>query len=295
MNVVSTSPSSTEILYALGVEPVAVSHACDYPAAAADQPTIDETAVTADASGDRHAQVEAANGDVYSIDLDVLRSVDPDLVVSQRVCGVCAVDASRIDRALGNAGVDADVVGLQANRFDDLFDCIRDVADAIGRSARADELVDDLRERVHSVQERAAGAEDQPRVAVVEWMDPVITAGNWVPDLVDAAGGAYKLAEPGERTGRPSWSEFCEYAPEIVVVAPCGYSVERTQKQYDELTDRDGWRDLPAVENGRVYAMEGTSYLNRWTPRLVDALERLAHIIHPDVFGDPPDDVVALE
>lgn len=277
--VVSTSPSGTEICYALGVEPVAVSHSCDYPPAVAEVPVIDRSRVEGDSSAERHESVgEAAqSGGVYEIDEALLAELEPDLVLSQSVCGVCAVDETLVRKVLDDDSVE--VLGLSASTFDDVLASVRRVGEATGRERRAEELVDDCRRRVADV--RRAAPDDGPRVAVVEWMDPLRVAGNWVPDLVTAAGGEYGLVAPGGRSEEIDWGDFREYAPEVVVVAPCSYGVAETRERFDELADRPGWESLPAVRTDRVHVVDGT-VLNRWTPRLVEALDDFAEAFHPD-------------
>ncbi|WP_331235913.1 ABC transporter substrate-binding protein [Natronorarus salvus] len=295
MNVVSTSPSGTEILCALGVEPVAVSHSCDYPPRVRDLPVIDRSRVDGGSSGERHRRTieVSADGHVYEIDLETLEAVEPDLVVSQEVCGVCAVDTTLIEEVLTETEIGPEVVGMHADRFEDLFSCIREVSVAVDREDEAEELIGVLRERAERIEAETAEL-DSPRVVVVEWMDPLVVAGRWVPDLVSIAGGEYGLAMPGESAAKPSWEAFREYDPEVIVVTPCGYSVRETVAKREELFAREGWEEVSAVRSGDVYAMDGASYLTRWTPRLVDALERLVCLLHPDTFGEPPRDVVAL-
>lgn len=287
MRVVSTSPSGTEILCALGVDPVAVSHACDYPPRVRDLPVIDRSPVDATASADRHAQVERAAGvgHVYEVDVDLLRSLEPDLVLTQEVCGVCAVDATLVDEVLADADVDPDVVGMSARSLSDVYDCIRRVGRAVDREDRAAEVIDGMRSRIGSVERRAP--EDGPRMAVLEWLDPVRGAGNWVPELVAAAGGTDVLGEAGERSVEVPWKELRAADPEVLVLAPCGFDESETVARLGELADRPGWDELPAVEDGRVFALDGASYLTRWTPRLAAATERLAALAHPGTFGPP--------
>ena len=296
MNVVSTSPSGTEILYALGVEPVAVSHRCDHPPDVREKPRVDASVVRGGDSADRHRQVrEAAAGDgVYDVDVATLREVEPDLIVTQSVCGVCAVDESLVDAVLADTDVDPAVLGIEAATLEDCFECVLAVGEATDREERADVLVAELRERLGEIEATVAGRA-RPRVAVVEWMDPIHLAANWVPELVDVAGGHYGLVEAGARSSELPWRRLQEYDPEALVVAPCGVSAEATRTRIDELAERDGWADLTAVREGRVYAMDGSAYLNRWTPRLVDAAERLASVLHPEVAGSPPEDVLRLE
>ncbi|MEY7849336.1 ABC transporter substrate-binding protein [Natrarchaeobius sp. A-rgal3] len=293
MNVISTSPSSTEILYALGVEPVAVSHACDYPPEVAELPAIDVSKVDATASADRHEQVRSAteDGHLYRMDADRISELEPDLIVTQGVCGVCAVDDVLVGETLSDLAVDPDVLALQANRLEDVLTCVRDVGEAVGREERAATLVDDLRRRTDAVEKRVPDGE-RPRTAVLEWMDPIRPGGSWVPDVVRVAGGEYGLGEPGDRSAPLEWEEFLAYDPEVVVVAPCGFDAERTLEQFHELSDRPGWDDLTAVREDRAFVLDGSAYLTRWTPRLVDAAERLAALCHPDEFGSTPEDVV---
>ena len=287
VRVVSTSPSGTEILCALGVDPVAVSHACDHPPRVCDLPVVDRSPVDATASADRHAQVERAaeTGHVYEVDADLLRSLEPDLVLTQAVCGVCAVDETLVDEVLADAPVDPEVVGMNARSLSDVYDCVRRVGRAVDREGRAAELVDGMRSRIEAVERLAP--RDGPRVAVLEWLDPVRGAGNWVPELVDAAGGTDVLGAPGERSVETPWHELRAAAPEVLVLAPCGLDESETAGRLAELADRPGWGGLPAVENGRVFALDGASYLTRWTPRLATATERLAAVAHPGTFGPP--------
>lgn len=293
MNVVSTSPSSTEILCELGVEPVAVSHACDYPPSVADLPSIDVSKVDADASADRHEQVRAATagGHLYRMDVDALDAADPDLIVTQGVCGVCAVDEVLVDETLADLEADPDVLALRARTLADVLECVHDVGEATGTEAHADAVVSALRDRLAEL-ERRVPDEPRPRTAAFEWMDPVRAAGSWVPELVETAGGSYGLSDPGERSTPVEWEAVLEYDPEVLVVAPCGYDAARTRERFHELADRPGWDGLAAVREGRVFVLDGGAYLTRWTPRLVDAAERLAALCHPGAFPSVPDDVV---
>lgn len=290
MRVVSTSPSSTEILYALGVQPVAVSHACDYPPAVENRLVIDVSKVDAETSAARHQQVQAATADghVYRMDADTLDAVDPDLIVTQGVCGVCAVDEVLVDETVSELDSNPDVLALQARTLDDVLECIRDVGRETDTRDRARTLLADLRERIETVRDRRPTG-DQPRTVVLEWLDPPRPAGSWVPETVTVAGGEYGLGEPGKRSGAVSWETVVEYDPERLVVAPCGFDLERTRQRLHELTDRPGWEKLAAVQHGHVYGLDGSAYLTRWTPRLVTAVEHLARICHPETFGNPVD------
>ncbi|WP_174811784.1 ABC transporter substrate-binding protein [Salinadaptatus halalkaliphilus] len=292
MNVISTSPSSTEILYALGVEPVAVSHACDYPPEAIELPEIDVSKVDARASADRHDQVQAATSDghLYRMNPERIDAVDPDLIVTQGVCGVCAVDDVLVGETLAELEADPDVLALQAEQLEDVLECVREVGAATGTEDRAASLIEELRDRIAAVETRVP-EHPRPRTAVLEWMDPVRPAGYWVPDVVTAAGGEYGLGDVGQPSEPLEWEAFLEYDPEVVVVAPCGFDADRTCDQFHELADRPGWDDVTAVREDRVFVLDGGAYLTRWTPRLVGAVERLATLCHSDVFGESPTDV----
>ncbi|WP_435196078.1 ABC transporter substrate-binding protein [Natronomonas sp. EA1] len=292
MNVVSLLPSATEIVYALGVEPVAVSHECDFPPEAAEQPAVVRSRVDAGASsGEIDAQVleAASDGGVYELDREALVAADPDVVVSQGVCDVCAVDSAVVTDAVRELGLDCEVVTTDPHSLGDIYDDIRAVARALDREERADQLITGLRERVERVQERAPI--ERPRVAVLDWTNPVMVAGHWVPELVAGAGGEYGLADPRDHSTPREWSEIREYDPEVLVVAPCGFGLDQTRENLGDLTELDGWNDLTAVKEGRVYAMDGHHYVNRPGPRVVDTMEYLAGLVHPDVYDAAPRDV----
>lgn len=283
--VVSTSPSGTEILSALGVEPAAVSGACDHPPSVRDLPRLDRSRVDGESSAERDEQA-ASSRSVYEVDESVLRETAPDLVLTQSVCGVCAVDEGRIRQHLGDLPVDPEVIGLDASTVGDVLDCVETVGAAVGREDRAARLVDQVTDCFDALESITAGGE-RPTVAVVEWPDPLHLSANWVPELVEYAGGRYPFADPGERSVEPDWETVREVDPDVVLVAPCSYSLEETLAAMDELTDRPGWADLSAVRNDRVFALGGQA-LNRWTPRLAGECERLATVLRPERFeGDP--------
>ena len=295
MNVVSLLPSATELVYALGLEPVAVSHECDWPPGAAEKPSVNRARVDADASSaDIDAQVrdaEASGEGVYEIDYDALRAADPDLVVTQGLCDVCAVDEVVVRDAVADLDLDCEVLPLDPHSLADVFADLRRLGTATDREDRAEAVVADLRARVDAVRERTADVPDaeRPRVAVLDWLDPVMTAGHWVPELVAYAGGEYLLGAPAS-TPR-EWETVRDANPEVLVAAPCGFDLDQARENVADLTAREGFADLPAVREGRAYAMDGHHYVNRPGPRLVDTLEHLAGLLHPDRFDAPPEDV----
>jgi iron complex transport system substrate-binding protein len=294
MRVVSLLPSATEIVSALGVEPVATSHECDFPPGAAEKPAVNRSRVDPEASpADVNEQVAQAEqeGGVYEIDRDALERADPDLVISQGICDVCAVDSVLVREGVDELGLDCELVTTDPHSLEDVFADIERIGRALGREVAAADLLSDLRERVDRVRERARETDDRPRVAVLDWTEPVMVAGHWVPGLVETAGGAYGLEERGGRSRPREWTEIRSYDPEVLVVAPCGFGLDQTLANLEGLTEREGWADLTAVAAGRAYAMDGHHYVNRPGPRLVDTLEYLAGLIHPDAFDAPPEDV----
>jgi iron complex transport system substrate-binding protein len=295
MRVVSLLPSATEIVYALGVEPVGVSHECDYPPAAREVPAVNRSRVDAGAaSAEIDTQVREADreGGVYELDRERLATLDPDLVVSQGICDVCAVDEVRVRAAVDDLGLDAEVLTTDPHSLADVLADVERIGAALGRQDRAADLVERLDARIEAV-ERAAGATaERPRVAVFDWTDPVMVAGHWIPGMVDLAGGRYGMAERGERSRPREWGDIRTYDPEVLVVAPCGFGLDQTAANRADLTGREGWADLAAVREGRVYAVDGHHYVNRPGPRLVDTLEFLAAIVHPERFDAPPTDAV---
>jgi iron complex transport system substrate-binding protein len=295
MRVVSLLPSATEICYALGVEPVGVSHECNWPPEAADRPTINRSRIDPDQeSADINEQVARAeedHGGVYEIKLDALEAADPDVVVTQGVCDVCAVDTLLVEDAIARTDVDAEVVTSDIHSLDDLFADIEHLGRVLDREERAAGVVADLRERVDAVRERTAGIEDRPSVAVFDWLDPVMVAGHWMPELVAAAGGTYPMADTGDRSTPREWSSVRSVDPDVLVAAPCGFGLDQTLDTRDDLTDRPGFADREAVRSGRAYAMDGHHFVNRPGPRLVDTLEYLAGLLHPEEFDEPPEEV----
>ncbi|MDS0260675.1 cobalamin-binding protein [Haloarcula sp. S1CR25-12] len=295
MRVVTLLPSATEIVYALGVEPVGVSHECDYPPAAREQPSVNRSRVDPEASSseinEQVAEAEEADG-VYAVDRETLAELEPDVVVTQGVCDVCAVDHVLVADAVAELGLDADVLTLDVHSLDGLFDSIHRVGAAIDREERATEVVANLRERVAAVETTAARADDTPSVAVLDWLDPVMVAGHWIPGMVELAGGEYAMAEPGAHSRPREWTEVRAYDPDVLVAAPCGFDVEQTRENLADVTERPGFDDLGAVRDERAYVVDGHHFVNRSGPRLVETLEFLAALCHPDLFDTPPRDAM---
>ncbi|WP_434523001.1 ABC transporter substrate-binding protein [Halorubrum sp. AS12] len=292
MRVASLLPSATETLFALGVEPVGVSHSCDHPPAARERPTLTSTVVDhADRSAaDIDEQMREVDGAVYELDEERLAALEPDLLVTQATCDVCAVDASEVRAAAARLDPEPDVLACDPHSFADALDDVVRIGEAVGEAAAASALRADLRERVDAVRERAeaaVAAEGRPRTAVLDWTDPPIRAGHWVRDMVDIAGGdpAFQPDGPSEPV---AWDDVRAADPEALVVAPCGFDRERARDAVDDLAARPGFGDLRAVRRDRAYAVDGNGLFNRPSHRLVDSLEALFGCLHPDHAETPP-------
>lgn len=279
MRVISTSPSITEILGALGIEPVAVSHACNYPPSVNSLPTIDVSKVDAVGSADRDRQTSAmANGGhLYELDAALINELNPDVIFTQGVCEVCAVDDVLVETTVKELEINPTMVSISARTLEDVFTCIQQVGEVTASESAAANLLQDVRTRISNIRE--ASVPYKPRTVILEWMDPIRPAGNWVPEIVEIAGGDYVPIEIGERSRPYSWKSIVDIAPELFIISPCGYSIDQTRRQLSEVTERSGWDSLPAVQSGNTYIFDGSRYLNRWSPRLVDALESISAII----------------
>ena len=295
MKVVSLLPSATEMLYAVGVEPVGVSHECDYPPEAREKPSVTTTRVSgegtsAEVNDDVAEAVE--EGGVYDVDTETLEELEPDVVITQAVCDVCAVGDDVVREAVERIDASPEIVSLHSHTLEGVLEDLLTVGEAVGREKEAHDAVENLRERLGKLRERTADLRDE-RTVVLDWLDPPMVAGHWVPELIEAAGGTYPLASSGDASTPREWDDIVAAAPETLVAAPCGFELEQTVRNFDEIAEREGWRELPAVERGRAYAADGHSYFNRPGPRLVDTAEILACALHPEEFGTPPSDAVA--
>ncbi len=299
MRIVTTLPSATELVTAIGIEPVGVSHECDYPPGVETVPSITRSRLTdtdSASSGEIDQQVldTAESGDgIYDIDTETLDSLDPDLIVTQGMCDVCAVDEVVVANAIETIEAEPAVLTTDPHSVDDVLDDFDRLGRATDRVDRARAVRDQLEARIDDIRARTAdiGSADRPRVAIFDWTDPVMIAGHWTAELVTWAGGEYGLAAVGDRSRPREWTEIREYDPEIVIVAPCGFDLDQTATNRHDLTERPGWEELTAVQTGRVWALDGDQYLNRPGPRLVETLAAIAGIVHPDRFHRPDRDV----
>lgn len=292
MRIVSLLPSATEILFRLGLgdQVVGVSHECDFPPEAATRPVlvrpaVDPTRPSAEIDRQVSARLAAGQG-LYVLDEGRLADLRPDLVVTQALCDVCAVRHDEVLAAAARLPRRPEVVSLLPSNLADVLGDVRRVAAATGRERAAAEVIEGLESRVEVVRRRVAQA-PRPTVAAIEWLDPIMIGGHWVPEQVSLAGGTDALGRAGVPSVKVEWARVVEAAPEVLVLMPCGFDWERTEREASAVTRRPGFADLPAVRSGRVYAVNGHAYFNRPGPRLVDGIELLAHLLHPEVVPWP--------
>jgi iron complex transport system substrate-binding protein len=293
VKVVSLLPAATEIVGALGMMDalVGVSHECEYPPAAREKPRVTRCEIYGAglSSGEVDRRVRetlAAGGSLYTLDEALLRRLRPDVILTQRLCDVCAVGYGSVAELAGKLPGPPRVVNLEPSTLEDVFEDILRVAEALRASEQGEALVRALRDRVEGVRSPASRAARRPRCFLMEWIDPPFCAGHWNPELVELAGGLEVLGRAGEPSRTVSWEEVRAAQPEVLVLACCGYSVERTLQDLPILRSYPGWDDLPAVRNGQVYAVDATAYFSCPGPRVVDSLEILAGILHPELFAD---------
>jgi len=286
MRICSFLPGATEIAYALGLgeQIVGVTHECDYPPDAQQKPVLVRSAV--DAQHMSGSEIDRMVGDLlaagkglYHIDEAALLAANPDVILTQGLCEVCALDYNEVVKAAARLPRQPNIVSLNPHSLSDLLDDILRVGQATERVAAATSLAADLRQRIESLGQREP--DNRPRVVCLEWFEPLYTAGHWVPEMVALAGGFDALGQRGEPSARIAWRQVIEARPEVILLMPCGFDVRRTVKESTPLRSLPGWEQIPAVRSGNVYAMNGSAYFSRPGPRLVNGLEILARIIHP--------------
>ena len=293
MRIVSLLPSATEIIAALGLEDqlVGVTHECDFPPSVGRLPKVTRTLIPTDASSaeiDRLVRARLdGNNALYSLDAAVLQQLRPDIIVTQALCDVCAVAEDEVRTAACALPNLPPVVNLEPETLTEVLACIRQVGDAVGEPQRADRAIAALQTRVDAVVERAKRATSRPRVALLEWLDPPFSTGHWNPELIRLAGGIDGLGREGAKSRTLQWDEVVAYQPEVVLISCCGFTTERSMQDIPLLDTVAGWAHVPAVRDGRVYVTDGAAYFSRPGPRLVDSLELLAYVVHPDIHPLP--------
>lgn len=293
MRIVSLLPSATEIVCQLGLESelVGVTHECDYPPSVRELPKVTRTLIPAAATSreidDLVREQLKTERALYTLDRPLLTRLRPELIVTQALCDVCAVAEEEVRTAACSLLGQPLVVNLEPTCLEDVFDCLRLVGVATGREARAADEIAKLKARVAAVEARSDEITHRPRVVVLEWIDPPFSSGHWSPELVRLAGGEEVIGGVGERSRTIDWQQIVAAAPEVLIIACCGFDIPRTLADLPILRGYPGWGELPCVRSQRVYVVDGSAYFSRPGPRLVDSLEILAHALDPAVHALP--------
>jgi iron complex transport system substrate-binding protein len=291
MRIVSLLPSATEILYALGLGDavVGVTHECDYPPAAAKKPPLIRPRVdphAAPAEIDRQVRELVDRGEsIYAVDAELLASLAPDLIVTQDLCHVCAASPDDLATALTRLQKQPRVLSLTPHSLDDVWQDVIRAGEATGTTLAAETLVAELKTTVRGVESAVKTVAYRPRVLCLEWLDPYYVGGHWVPEMVAKAGGEDVLGRAGEPSFRVSVDDIAESRAEMILVMQCGYGAARNAAEFRKTSLPQSWNKLPALREGRVFAVDANSYFSRPGPRLADGLQLLAHLFHPDSFG----------
>lgn len=290
--IVSLLPSATEIVCALGFQDQLVgrSHECDFPSAVTGLPALTSPKFNPEGtSAEVDQRVKTILSEalaVYRVDADRLRELKPDFIVTQSQCDVCAVSMRDVEDAVAQwTGAQPKIVSLAPYTLTDVFADMERVGVALGAAGHAAEVVGQLRARMRTIEERAKSAASLPRVACIEWIDPMMAAGNWMPELIAMAGGVNLFGKAGEHSPWMKFEEIAAADPDVILIAPCGFTMDRTAAELPILTGRPEWAGLKAVRERKVFLGEGNQYFNRPGPRLLESLEILAEILHPELFS----------
>jgi iron complex transport system substrate-binding protein len=295
--IVSFLPSATEIAYALGLEEslVGITHECDYPPQVKTKPVVVRNVLPLETMS--QSQIDYAVADrmrkglsLYQIDEELLRKLAPDLILTQNLCQVCAPSGNEVSQVLNALNPKPSVLWMTPQSIDGIFANIRDLGAATNREETAAALIKDCEDRLNTLKEKVAQASHRPRVFCMEWLDPIYASGHWVPELVKIAGGVDEIGKERGESVRVSWKQICDWDPEVIIIMPCGFNLAQTMKQiwsdfkYAEMN----LLPLSAFQNQRIFAVDANSFFARPGPRVVEGAEILAHLIHPELFQDPP-------
>jgi iron complex transport system substrate-binding protein len=267
-----------------------VTHECDYPPEIKGKAVVVHSAIPVGSMS--QSEIDSAvsqmlrNGQsLYQVDETLVQEIAPDLIVTQDLCQVCAPSGNEVSQLLQRLPCKPQILWLTPKSLDEIFDNLRELGEATGRSQLAETVIAEGRARVDGIDARVRAESLRPtRVFCMEWIDPVYCSGHWVPEMVRIAGGIDKLGREGADSVRMRWEDVLQWSPEVLIVMPCGYDLEKTVARTQQLSTYPGWADLPAVRDGRVYAVDANSYFARPGPRVVEGTELLAHLLHPDLF-----------
>ena len=290
--IISFLPAATEMVYGLGLGDclVGVSHECDFPAAAKTKQIVVKPALPLEKMSLREIDVEVAKRigsgqSLYEVDENLLRELKPDMILTQNLCQVCGPSGNEITVALKLLQPRPEIVWMTPHSLEEIFQNIRDLGAVTERTAEAENLVSSLKLRLDRVFALTRNASRKPRVFCLEWVDPYYCCGHWMPEMVDLAGGKDALGRKGADSVRIPWTDIMAWAPEVLIISPCGFNTHQAVAQANQLVRQPGWSELPAVRNNRVFAVNANAYFARPGPRVVDGVELLSHLIHPEICG----------
>jgi iron complex transport system substrate-binding protein len=289
--IVSFLPSATEMACALGLadQLVGITHECDYPPEVLGKTVVVRNALPIEGMSQLEIDVAVAQRmrdglSLYQVDEKLLCELAPDLILTQNLCQVCAPSGSEVAQVLKVLPQQPEILWLTPKSLDEIFANLRDLGAATGRVEAAEQLIAAGRERLEKMATVTRALGERPRVFCMEWLDPVYCSGHWMPEMVEIAGGADGLGHAGADSIRIPWNDVLEWAPEVLIITPCGFNLDKVIEQSPSLFDYPGWSELPAVRKGQVYAVDANSYFARPSLRVVEGTELLAHLIHPDLF-----------
>ncbi len=290
LKIVSLLPSATEIIDCLGLSNALVgrSHECDYPPSIQDLPVCTAARLNSDNKSsqiDKDVQTllqEAIS--IYQIKIDVIEQLQPTHIITQDQCDVCAVNFGEVEKAIAElTKSNPQIISLQPNLLKEVWQDIKRVAETLG--VESETVLNKLQDRINAIILKVKDINQKPTVVALEWTEPLMGGGNWIPELIEIAGGKPLLGVKGEHSPYLSWENLTEADPDVIVIMPCGFDLERTEQESKVLMENPNWSNLKAVKNGKVFIVDGNAYFNRPSQRLVDSVEILAEILHPELFN----------
>ena len=290
--IVSFLPSATEMACALGLgdQLVGITHECDYPSEVEGKPVVVRNVLPIEQMSQPEIDAAVAQRmrdglSLYQVDEKLLQELAPDIIMTQDLCQVCAPSGNEVTEALNLLPKKPQILWLTPKSLEEIFANLRELGGATGRLKEAEKLIAAGRVRFEKLASATRHLSHRPRVFCMEWLDPVYCSGHWMPEMVEIAGGVDALSRKGADSVRIPWDDVLAWAPEVLIITPCGFNLEKVIEQSQQLIDYSGWSELPAVREGRVYAVDANSYFARPGPRVVEGTELLAHLIHPKLFS----------
>jgi iron complex transport system substrate-binding protein len=288
--IVSFLPSATEIIYLLGSQDIllGVTHQCNYPNEAKNKPQVIKSAFNSESMTslqieEKIQELSRLQNDVFLINYELLKKIQPDLIISQGLCDVCSPHNKEIDKAIQFLNNKPDTLVLDPHTVDDIIQNIMDIANSVGKEHKGLEIKDSLIKRIEKI---STSKNKKPKVICLEWIDPLYLCGHWVPQMVEIAGGINGISKIGQRSHKIELSQISQFDPDILIMMPCGFDIDKILEEYGSLQKNHEWNSLKAVQDGMVFAVDALSYFSRPSPRIITGIEILSKIINPDSFVD---------